>query len=215
MEGASEMSLYTLALFLHVSGAIGAFVSLGIWLFGLAALRRARRVEQVLMLAWLIIIASPLMVLSVLLLGLAGFEMALSAWGLLTPWIAVSLVSFVLVGPIGAFVLDPRMRTILALAREVPSGPLPDTLDRRTHDPILGISAHTLVAILLGIVFLMTTKPALFMSLVVMAVALALGLVSSLPFWSAARRRTHQTAAQGTQAEADPFLRTTLRTRRW
>jgi hypothetical protein len=38
MEGASEMSLYTLALFLHVSGAIGACVSLGIWLFGLAAL---------------------------------------------------------------------------------------------------------------------------------------------------------------------------------
>jgi hypothetical protein len=35
------MSLYTLALFVHVSGAIGTFVSLGIWLFGLAALRRA------------------------------------------------------------------------------------------------------------------------------------------------------------------------------
>jgi Predicted integral membrane protein (DUF2269) len=209
------MSLYNLVLFVHVSGAIGAFVSLGIWLFGLAALRRARRVEQVRALAWLIIVASPLMVLSVVLLGLAGFAMALSVWGLSTPWIAVSLVSVVLVGPIGAFVLDPRMRTILALAREVPSGPLPDALDRRTHDPILFTSAHTLVAILLGIVFLMTTKPALFLSLVVMAVALALGLVSSLPSCSAARRLPQQTAAQGTQAEADPFLRTTLWTRRW
>ena len=55
------MSLYSLALFLHVSGAIGTFVSLGIWLFGLAALRRARLVEQVRALAWLIIIASPLL----------------------------------------------------------------------------------------------------------------------------------------------------------
>jgi len=72
------MSLYTLALSLHVSGAIGTFVSLGIWLFGLAALRRARLVEQVRALAWLIIVASPLMVLSVVLLGLAGFEMALT-----------------------------------------------------------------------------------------------------------------------------------------
>ncbi len=71
------MSLYTLALFLHVSGAIGAFVSLGIWLFGLAALRRTRRVEQVRAIAWLVIVASPLMVVSVLLLGLAGFAMAL------------------------------------------------------------------------------------------------------------------------------------------
>ena len=209
------MSLYTLALFLHVSGAIGAFVSLGIWLFGLAALRRARRVEQVRALAWLIIVASPLMVLSVLLLGLAGFAMALTTWGISTPWIVVSLVSVVLVGPIGAFVLDPRMRTILALAQEVPNGPLPDALERQTHDPILFTSAYMLVAILLGIVFLMTTKPALFMSLVVMAVALALGLVSSLPFCSAARRLPQQSAAHANPAEADPFLRTTLWTRRW
>jgi hypothetical protein len=36
------MSMYTVALFLHVSGAIGAFISLGIWLFGLATLRQAR-----------------------------------------------------------------------------------------------------------------------------------------------------------------------------
>jgi len=77
------MSLYSLALFLHVSGAIGTFVSLGIWLFGLAALRRARLVEQERALAWLIIIASPVMVLSVLLLALAGLEMALSRlWSL-------------------------------------------------------------------------------------------------------------------------------------
>jgi len=111
------MSLYTVALFLHVSGAIGAFVSLGVWVFGLAVLRRAKRVEQVRALAWLIIVASPLMVLSVLLLGLAGFEMALSTWGILTPWITVSLVSVVFIGPIGAFVLDPRMRTIIAIVR--------------------------------------------------------------------------------------------------
>ena len=115
------MSLYTLALFVHVSGAIGAFVSLGIWLFGLAAMRRAKLVEQVRALAWLVIVASPLMVVSVLLLGLAGFEMALSTWGLLTPWIAVSLVIVVLIGPIGAFVLDPRMRTIFTEAQEAPS----------------------------------------------------------------------------------------------
>ena len=201
-----EMGLYRVALFVHVSGAIGVCVSLGIWLFGLAALRRARLVEQVRALAWLIIVASPLMVLSVLLLGLAGFEMALSAWGLLTPWIAMSLLSVLLVGPIGAFVLDPRMRTIIALALEMPGGPLPDALDQRTHDPILGTSAHTLVAILLGIVFLMTTKPSLVISILVMGVALFLGLLVSLPFWYAARRRTKHAAAHGGHAEIDPFL---------
>src|SRR5260370_2923748 len=200
------MSTYTLALFIHLVGAIGAFVSIGTWLLGLAALRRARLVEEVLALAWLIIVASPLMVLSVLLLGLAGFEMALSAWGLLTPLIAMSVLSVLLVGRMGAFVLDPRMRTIIALALEMPGGPLPDALDQRTHDPILGTSAHTLVAILLGIVFLMTTKPSLVISILVMGVALFLGLLVSLPFWYAARRRTKHAAAHGGHAEIDPFL---------
>jgi Predicted integral membrane protein (DUF2269) len=209
------MSLYTLALFLHVSGAIGTFVSLGIWLFGLSALRRAWLVEQVRALAWLIVLASPLMVLSVLLLGLVGFAMALSTWGLLTPWIAVSLVSAVLVGPVGAFVLDPRMRTILDTTRELPDGPLPEALARQTHHPILFTSAHTLVAVLLGIVFLMTTKPSLVVSLLAMAAAVVLGLVSSLPFWSAKLRLPPQRAAQENPAEADPFLRTTIWTRRW
>ena len=62
------MSLYTIALLLHGSGAIGACVCLGIWLCGHTALRRVRRVEQVRTLAWLIIVVSPLMVLILLLL---------------------------------------------------------------------------------------------------------------------------------------------------
>jgi predicted integral membrane protein DUF2269 len=203
------MNLYSLALFLHVSGAIGTFVSLGIWLFGLAALRRARLVEQVRALAWLIIIASPLMVLSVLLLALAGLEMALSTWGLSTPWIAVSLVSVVLLGPIGAFVLDPRMRTILGSAQEVPSGPLPDALISRTHDPLLMTSASTLATLLLGIVFLVTTKPELFTSILVMGVALFLGLCVSLPFWTARLWPTGQPGDHLPGAETDPFLKQT------
>ena len=40
------MSLYTLALFVHVSGAIGAFVSLGLWLFGCHAGRQLMKTRQ-------------------------------------------------------------------------------------------------------------------------------------------------------------------------
>ena len=209
------MCLYLLALFLHVSGAIGVCVSLGIWLFGLAALRRAARAEQVRAVAWLIIIASPLMVLSVLLLGVGGFEMTLSTWGLSTPWIAVSLVSVVLIGPVGAFVLDPRMRTILEKAQEAPDGPLPNALILRTHDPILMTSTYTLTTLLLGIVFLMTTKPSLVTSIMVMGVALFFGLFVSFLFWRARRGRAGQPGDHMHSAEADPFLKKTIWTRRW
>jgi Predicted integral membrane protein (DUF2269) len=209
------MSLYPLFLFLHVSGAIGAFVSLGIWLFGLSALRRSQRVEQVRAIAWLIIVASPLMVGSVVLIGLAGFRMALSTWDLSTPWIAVSLGSVVLIGPIGACVLDPRMRAIMAMAREAADGPLPAALSQRTHDPILVTAASTLATMLLGNVFLMTTKPQLFTSILVMGLALLLGLIVSLLSWYVFRSRARSVAARMHQEETDPFLRKTIWTRRW
>nr|HET6902331.1 hypothetical protein [Ktedonobacteraceae bacterium] len=201
-----------IALFLHVSGAIGTFVSLGIWLFGLAALRRATLVEQVRALAWLIVIASPLMVFSVLFLGLGGFEMALSTWGIFTPWIAVSLVSVLLIGPVGAFILDPRMRTILAETRDPADGPLPAVLFRRVHDPILFALVSTLTIMLLGIVFLMTTKPSLVLSLLVMGIALTFGLCISLWLWSTRRRRAFQKV---NSLEADTFLEQSIWTRRW
>lgn len=209
------MSLYTIALFLHVSGAIGACVSLGIWLFGLSALRRAQRVEQVRAIAWLIIIVDPLMVLSVLLIGLAGFRMALSTWGLQTGWIAVAIFSFVLMAPIGPFVLSTRMRAIFKKAGEVPDGPLPADLDQQTHDPILVLAAYTLATILLGIVFLMTAKPPLFTSILVMSIALSLGLIISLLLWSAARMRTRPTSTHLNPLEADPFTKKTFWTKKW
>src|SRR5712692_9700573 len=113
------VSPFDIDLILHVSGAIGAFVSIGIWLFGLSALRRAQRVEQVRAIAWLIIVASPLMVFSVLLIAIAGLDMALSTWGLRTPWIAVAIMSFVLMAPVGPFLLYYRMQAILAEVREL------------------------------------------------------------------------------------------------
>jgi len=209
------MSLYTLVLFLHVSGAIGIFAGVGIWLFGLSALQRARRVEQVRALAWLIIVTIPFMVLSLVLLGVAGLDMAIFTWGLQTPWILVSLVSLVLYAPINMLVLDPRMRTILAQAGEAPDGPLPDELYARTHDPILGTAAHTLATVLLGVVFLMTTKPSLATSILVMGVAFFLGLFSSLPLWRAAHIRAKQTSAHASGADGDPFLKKTIWTRKW
>jgi hypothetical protein len=141
--------------------------------------------------------------------------MALSTWGILTPWIAVSLVSVLLIGPIGAFVLDPRMRSLLAKTREVADGPLPDALFMRTHDPILIAGTATLTLLLLGIVFVMTTKLALVPAILMMVVALFLGLVLSLPFSMARHRRASHPAASTTAEEADPFLKQTPWTRRW
>jgi Predicted integral membrane protein (DUF2269) len=183
------MSIYTIVLFLHVSGAIGYFIGIGTWLFGLSALRRAQRVEQVRALTNLVGRSGPLLGISVLLILATGLYLAVTAWGLQTGWIAVALISLVLMAPLGTALIESRRRTIDRLAREAPDGPLPQSLELRTHDPVLLTALQTVAALLLGIVFLMTTKPSLAGSLIVMAVALALGLASGVLVSRATRTR--------------------------
>lgn len=181
------MSIYTIVLFLHVSGAIGYFIGIGAWLFGLAGLRRAQRVEQVRSLTNLIGMTGPLFGISILFILAAGLYMAITAWSLQTGWIAVALISLVLMAPFGTAIIEPRRRALSRLANEEPDGPLPETLKQRIQDPVLGTSVQTLATLLFGIVFLMTTKPSLPVALIVMAVALALGLASGLFFSRPAR----------------------------
>ncbi len=123
---------------------------------------------------------------------------ARTAWSLRTGWIAVALTSLVLVAPLGTALIEPRRRAIERLAREAPDGPLPQSLERHTHDPVLLTALQTVAALLLGIVFLMTTKPSLTGALIVMAIALVLGLASGLRV-----SRTRRTRGQGVAAEAN------------
>lgn len=182
------MNLYSLVLFVHVSGDIGIFIGIGAQLLSLMALRRATRVEHARAIAGLITLSDPISVISALVTIAAGLYMALTVWGLQTGWIAVALASLVvLLPPCIVGVVEPRMRAIVTMAKEVPDGPLPATLDTRIHDPVLGTALHTVAAVVLGIVFLMTNKPSLAGSILAMVVALALGLASGLPLWRAAR----------------------------
>lgn len=184
------MNPYTLALFLHVAGDISIFIGLGVQLLCLAPLRRAQRVEQVRLIAGLIRTADIVSTTGALLTIATGLYMALTAWNLQVGWIAVALGSIiVLILPLIAGVIEPRTKTIVKMARETADGPLPAALGERIHDPILAVGLQTAAAIVLGIVFMMTTKPALAGSMTTMVVALALGLASGLPFWIKRRQK--------------------------
>ena len=182
------MNLYPIVLFLHVCGDVGIFIGLGTQLLSLAALRRAQSVEQVRAIAWLMPISDLIGVISALLTIAAGLYMTLMVWGWQTGWIAVALVSIIiLLPPIIGGVIEPRTRAIVTMAREAPDGLLPEALDKRIHDPVLGVALQMMAAVVFGMVFLMTIKPSLVDSIIVMAVALALGLASGLPFWQTRR----------------------------
>jgi uncharacterized membrane protein len=193
------MSAYTLVKFLHVSGAIGYFVAVGLLLFGVAALRRARRVEQVRVLADLLGRSGPLFGISVLLILAAGLYMTFDLWGFQTGWIAVALVSLLLIAPIAGVIVESRRRVIARLAHDAPDGPLPATLLARIHDPVLATTPWTVTALLLGIVFLMTNKPPLPVALLVMAIALVLGLASGMLVSGTSRTAGQDVASDATR----------------
>jgi hypothetical protein len=186
------MNIYSITLFVHVISAIGNFFGNGTLLLCMAALRRAQRVEQVRTIIELMAITRLIFPLSILLLIATGLSMAVIAWGV-QGWIGVALFSFVLiVVPLGGIVAQRRFGAIVTMAREAPNGPLPVALEAHIHDPVLGTALQTITALLLGIVFLMTNKPTLIGSILVMAIAVVLGLVSGLPLARARRASGRQ-----------------------
>jgi hypothetical protein len=163
------MSIYTIVLFVHIVGAIGYFLGIGMWLFILLGLRRAQRVEQVRALIHLNDLSGPFSGISALLLLAAGLYLALTAWSLLTGWILVALISLLLMVPTSAALIAPRRSAIVKqLDREAPSAGISEALERHIDDPVLATVCTTVLTLLLGLVFLMTTKPNLAGSLIVM-----------------------------------------------
>jgi hypothetical protein len=178
------MSLYTLLVFVHVISAIGLSAGTLISLFGLLALRRAQRVEQVRSILGLLALSEPVAAIALVLTPAAGLIMTATSWGWQNGWINVALGSFVLLLPVGA-ITGRRRGAIARLVKEMPDGPLPQSVQQGIHDPLLGTAVYLLVALLVGIVFLMTNKPALDGALIAIVVSVVFGVAASLPLWRA------------------------------
>jgi hypothetical protein len=182
------MSLYTIMLFVHVSSAICLFIGMGIWLSGIIVIARAARVEQVRTIVDLMLMVRYVVPVSVLLVIAAGVTMTWTTWGFRAGWIAVALGSLLIIGPIGTWVVDPKVHGIATLAHTLPDGPLPIPLAERSRDRALRTALSSMTAMLFGIVFLMTTKPALTSAIGAMVVSALLGFASGVPFVLASDR---------------------------
>ena len=181
------MNAYSIALFLHIVGAVGFFVALGLEWTGLWQIRSAMTPEQVR--GWMGILKSVRKVgfASMLTTVISGIYMMVTDWGGVA-WIFVSLGALVLVIVLSVALTGPRMAAIgRALATEKVS--VSQTFYSLANHPLLWISIQTRVAIVLGIVFLKTAKPDLGGSLLTISLAIVLGLASALPMPSHERAR--------------------------
>ena len=177
------MSFYTLALFAHIVGVLGLFIGIGLQWTSVLRLRRAQFVAQVREWASLTSVLGILMPAASLLILVAGSYMTVTTWGWRTPWIDVSLAALILLlAPAGAM-NSHRLKAIqMAAGASAPTGTIPAELQRQITNPLLWTMVQTSGMILLGVVFLMTTKPDLVGSLITLAAALALGVGSARVF---------------------------------
>jgi len=160
------MSIYSIALFFHIVGALALFATLALEWVGLRQIRSAATPEQAR--AWLSVLnrAGKAGFPSMLTTVVTGVYMMAMVWGWM-PWLAVTIAALVLV-IILARVTAPRLKTF-------------ESSPAMANDPLLWFSVHTRVAVVLGIIFLKIAKPNLGMSLLAIGIAILLGIASTLP----------------------------------
>ena len=84
--------------------------------------------------------------------------------------------------PVGPFVINPRLHGIAEESQRNSDGPIPAALRSRIQDRVLVLAMRCTVSVLLGLVFLMATKPSLAASVGAMLAVVGLGAALSLPF---------------------------------
>ena len=173
------MNAYSIALFLHIVGAAGFFVALGLEWTGLWQIRSATTPQQVR--GWMMILKSVRKVgfVSMSTTVITGIYLMATVWGG-EAWIIVTVGSLILVIALAQVVTAPRMA---AVGRTLTTEKvlLSQTFYSLANHPLLWISIQTRVAIALGIIFLKLARPDFGGSLLTIGVAIVLGLASGLP----------------------------------
>jgi hypothetical protein len=170
------MSLYSIALFLHVMGALLLFVTLTVEGIALRQLHQGATTEAAQGAAAMFRlnrIVGPMSALGVL---VPGVYMTATTWGWVA-WIVVALVSWGLIAALGA----ANGIRILGLERT-------GVVLTGIRNPLFLISWLTRVGIALGIVFLMTAKPGAVAAVLAIVVGAAVGAGLGVALSKAPRR---------------------------
>jgi hypothetical protein len=175
------MTLYRIALFVHVVGALLLFATLTVEGIGLRSLRRATTIDQARdgsSVARLTRVVGPSSALAIL---VPGLYMTASTWGWVA-WIVMGLAGWLLIAVLGA-VSGIRLTAVARAATEQGLAARERDARPQLRDPLFVASWLTRVALALGIVFLMTYKPNLEGALLALAAAAATGVGASALVW--------------------------------
>jgi hypothetical protein len=183
------MTLRSLVLFVHVTAVLAMFAALSFEALSLFQLRRVssltelrRWIDPIPHLPW---IARG----SLLLVFLSGVYLTVRMSAFELAWPKVAAVALLLIAPLGALT-GWRMRTIRRACVETKA--INSELTGRLQDPFLKISLSIRLALVLGILLLMSAKPDLWQSIDIAGISVVVGLLLSRLAWG----RTGSLAAE-------------------
>ena len=178
------MIAYSSTLFIHLAAALVLFIAFGLEWAASHFLRAATTPDEAR--AWLRLarlgplFSGPALAVLILSGGYLGYITGLMKQG----WIAASFLGILFAFLPGVVIHLPRMKAIRDALSTSPS-PLAPAVISKLRDPLLATSVRTRALLALGIVYIMTAKPTLPLSLLALACFAILGLLLSLRFWLA------------------------------
>jgi hypothetical protein len=171
------MNFYLLVLFLHIIGAAGLFLGLGMERITLNHLNRASIAEQVL--SWgpsLKLIRISFSISAVLLL-LSGIYMAERVWGW-TGWVIVGLIMLITLSGAGSMGGKKIVELMKSLSNS--TGSLSSEVREKVSDSFLHKSYKVRILLVIGTMFIMTMKTNWLESIVTILIAFLIGLLISV-----------------------------------
>lgn len=172
------MSTYTVALYLHILGAVGMFAGLGMEGIIYKNLKTASTLQQVF--AWGIYMKSlrTVFLSSTLFLLVSGVFLVMEAWGW-NAWVITGLILLIGLSAYGSTTGKKIGMTIGSLKGK--EGLLSDDVKNRIGSPSMMKSYKVKITLALGIIFIMTTKPDWMGSIISIVSAFVFGLLLDLP----------------------------------
>jgi uncharacterized membrane protein SirB2 len=175
------VTTYTIALFLHFLAVVAAFGATSVLHSALFRMHKARRAAEARDAVATVARVAPRMPIFALALFLTGAWLTIQSWQWSAPWIDAGIVGLVVMVALGGVILRPRL---MALRQALGEGEGPLTAEQiaLSRNTTLWVGAMIPPMIATGIMFDMVTKPSMGMSLVFIAIAMAIGAVGGLRF---------------------------------
>jgi uncharacterized membrane protein len=175
------MSAYRAVLFLHFITVVVLMSAAIVSRVGVSQLRRARRAEQVA--AWMRSLGSLRFIfpVGVVLLYLTGGWLVGQAFRWTDGWVIVSALSLLAVHVNGSTASATAFRAIGMAMRGLQDGPVPAAAHAPLRAERVWYAVHANLGIVLGVIWVMVTKPALLPSAGIVLAMTAVGLGVAWP----------------------------------